>query len=68
MTEKKRRGPKPKQPGERVSDTRVNVSLDRTAQEALVAVQERLEGEFGFKPNLTQTVHWLIARGSPPKA
>lgn len=53
-------GRKPLPIGERKVDIRRNVSLDKEAQEGLLKVQERLQGVLGFRPNLTQTVLWLI--------
>lgn len=63
----KKRGPKPKPPGTLAADSRVNVTLDRAAQEALSAVQVRLAEHLGFAPTLTQTVLWLARRADQIK-
>lgn len=37
-----------------------NVTLDADVQVALNEVQERLTAKLGFRPNLSQTVQYLI--------
>lgn len=46
----------------RTKNDRVNVSMDRPAQEAIVSLQTRLADRFGFTPTITQTLLWLVSR------
>lgn len=39
-----------------------NVSLDADLVEALNAMADKLESEFGFRPTLSQTVRFLIRK------
>lgn len=41
------------------------VRLDRVAKEALDAEVKRLEGELGFRPTLSQTIHHLLRKALP---
>ena len=58
----KKRGPKPKPEGTRAIDSRVNVSMDVTAQEAIASLQTKLAARMGFTPTVTQTLMWVLSR------
>lgn len=62
----KRRGRPPLAKGAlhtaRAKDDRVNVSMDKPAQEALTSVQTKLADRLGFTPTITQTLLWLVSR------
>jgi hypothetical protein len=62
---RKVRGPKPKPIEDLKQRSRVNVTMDPEAGQALAAFQEKLAARLGFMPTLTQTVTWLIKRAEP---
>lgn len=66
MDEKPKRGrpPGPRRPNLNETAKYRNVTLDREAHEALVAIQRDLTEELGFEPTLAQTVRLLIKRAS----
>lgn len=58
MEEKRKRGPKPKAPEDKI--VRKNISLDEDCQVLLNQYQVELTEKLGFKPSLSQCVKYLI--------
>lgn len=54
----------PRGEGRQIADTGIriirNITVDSAQADALNAVQDRLQQLLGFRPNITQTLEWLI--------
>lgn len=64
MIESKRRPGRPRGGKNDPNPAVRNVTLDRAEADSLNLIQDRLEAQLGFRPNLSQTVRWLINHAS----
>jgi uncharacterized membrane protein len=59
-SEQKRRGRPPGPKSSSAEPASRNITLNKEEADALNDFQNRLEKHVGFRPNLSQTVRWLI--------